>query len=89
MRDPDDWVRVRAVEALGQNRVASAVPELVTMMEGSNLLVQLKITEALGRIGGDMAFQALLGFMSYDSSEVQAAAAVAVDRIRGEEEPLV
>ena len=55
-------------------------------MEHSNLLVQLKIAEALGQIGGDMAFQALLGFMSYESPEVQAAAAEAIDRIRGEEE---
>ena len=86
LEDPEDWVRVRAVEALGQNRVAAAVPKLVTMMENSNLLVQLKITEALGQIGGDVAFQALLGFMSYDSPEIQAAAAEAIDHIRGEEE---
>ena len=86
LNDPDDWVRVRAVEALGQNRVTEAAPVLVSLMERVGLLVQLKIAEALGHIGGDVAFRALLGFMSYDSPEVQAAAAEAVAWIRQEEE---
>ena len=66
--------------------MTEAAPVLVSLMEQVGLLVQLKIAEALGHIGGDVAFRALLGFMSYDSPEVQAAAAEAVAWIRQEEE---
>ncbi len=83
--DPDDWVRIRAIEALARRRMVSAVPHLVKMLETSGLMVMLKIIEALGAIGDNVAFRTLLGVMGHEEPEVQQAAAEAIARIREEQ----
>jgi HEAT repeat protein len=82
--DRDDWVRIRAIEAFGRRRMALAVPRLVEMLENSHLMVTLKIIEALGIIGDNVAFRTLLGQMGHEELEVQQAAAEAIARIREE-----
>ena len=83
--DPDDWVRIRAIEALSRRRMVSVVPHLVRMLETSEIMVTLKIIEALGAIGDNVAFRTLLGVMGHEDPEVQQAAAEAIARIREEQ----
>jgi HEAT repeat protein len=83
--DQDDWVRIRVVDAFARWRLAAAVPRLVQMLEHSNLMVTLKIIEALGAIGDTVSFRTLLGQMGHDEPEVQQAAAEAIARIREEQ----
>jgi HEAT repeat protein len=85
LNDQDDWVRIRAIGALGQRRLAAAVPHLVEMLEHSHIMVTLKIIEALGAIGDNVSFQTLLGQMEHEDPEVQHAAATAIARIREEQ----
>jgi len=85
LNDPDDWVRIRIVEAFGRWRLTEAVPRLVEMLEHSNLMVTLKIVESLGAIGDNVCFRTLLGQMEHDEPEVQQAAAEAIAHIREEQ----
>ena len=79
--DTDDWVKIRALEALGGYKVTSAIPTIVEMMQNNETLVQLKIIHTLALIGGDLAFQALFGFMSCENVEIQQAAQEAIASI--------
>jgi HEAT repeat protein len=85
LEDQDDWVRIRAIDIFGRRHMAQAVPLLVGMLEAGNLLVTLKIVEALGYIGGKVSFRTLLGLMAHEAPEVQQAAAEAIARIREEQ----
>ncbi|MDR2820593.1 MAG: HEAT repeat domain-containing protein [Desulfovibrio sp.] len=86
LQDENEWVRIRAIEALGVNRTVEAVPTLSDMLENASTMVALKIIESLGKIGGNKAFNVLLGFMSHEDPEIQRAAADAVTIIQAEQE---
>ncbi len=68
--DADDWIRIRAVEALGRLRVADAVKDLAPLLQKNNPLISIKVIEALGMIGGQAAFQILLGMLNNDDPEL-------------------
>lgn len=82
--DSDDWVRIRAMEALGDRVDAEAIPKLVSLLESPNKLVILKVIETLGRIGGKVAFRALLEVLSSDDQEIMEAAEAAIAAIQEE-----
>lgn len=79
--DEDVWVQVRAVEALSLSRTDDVAKRLVEHMEGAGSLVLLKIVNALGEMGGNIAFRALLALMEHEDHEVQHAAEAAISRI--------
>ena len=79
-------VRIRAIEALGVNKNTEAVPTLAQMLEHASPMIAFKIIEALGRIGGNVAFSVLLGMMDHEDLEIQHAAADAVAAIQAEQE---
>lgn len=86
LTDAYDWVRVRAVEALGNLRVADAVPDLAAMLQDGNRLISLKIVWALGRIGGPAAFQILMDVLNSDDQELVSAAEEAIEYLQEHEE---
>jgi len=80
--DEDDWVRIRAVEALGERADANALPSIVPLLESDNKLLVLKVIQALGAIGGKTAFRSLLAMVDSDDPEMQEAAEEALARIK-------
>ena len=60
------------------NKNTEAVPTLAQMLEHASPMIAFKIIEALGRIGGNVAFSVLLGMMDHEDLEIQHAAADAV-----------
>ena len=80
--DIDPWVRVRCAERLGENRIAQAVEPLVRMLHDENHLIILKAIEALGKIGGESAFRALLPVLEHRDHDLQEAAEEAVNAIQ-------
>lgn len=89
LTDNYDWVRVRAVEALGEKRVRDAIPDLAPMLEQGSQLIALKVIWALGRIGGKAAFQILMDALNSDDPELINAAEEAIVFLQeGEEERL-
>ncbi|SMP70960.1 HEAT repeat [Desulfonatronum zhilinae] len=85
--DADDWIRIRAVEALGRLQVADAVKDLAPLLQENNPLISIKVIEALGMIGNQAAFQVLLSMLDSDDSElinaVEDAIAVLQEREEG------
>ncbi|SDB43479.1 HEAT repeat [Desulfonatronum thiosulfatophilum] len=86
LRDGDDWVRVRAVEALAGRRVLDAVPDLIALLQEQNTILSIKVVEALGQIGGQAAFQTLLALLGSDDQELVAVAEEAVIMLQEREE---
>lgn len=86
LRDENDWVKIRAMEALGAQKIAECVPVLAQILENGSPIVALKSIETLGKIGGNIAFGVLLGIMSHEDPEIQHAAADAVAAIQAEQE---
>lgn len=86
LTDDHDWVRVRAVEALGAKRVRDAIPNLVGLLQEGNQLIALKVIWALGRIGGQAAFQILLDVLNSDDPELINAAEEAIVFLQESEE---
>lgn len=85
LQDADDWVIVRAIEALGKKRSKGGVSHLIELLESDSPLVRLKAVEALGDIGGKAAFRSLLALMDADDPELQEAAQEAAEKIRQNE----
>jgi len=79
--DADDWVRIRAMEALGQARATDAVPRIVPMVDGDNPLLAIKAVETLGRMGGQAAMRTLLTALTHPDPHIQAAAERALDAL--------
>ena len=79
--DADPWVRVRSAERLGESKVSEAVEPLVTMLNDDNTLVVIKAVQALGMIGGESAFRALLPLLEHPDKDVSEAADEAVNAI--------
>ena len=71
---------------MGVHKLADAVPYLTQLFETANPMVSYKIIEALGMIGGNVAFSVLLGLMNSEDPEIQHAAAEAVAAIQAEQE---
>jgi HEAT repeat protein len=84
LHDDDDWVLLRTIEALARTKSPDVALKLMEKFEGSSRMVQMKIIEAFGEIGGSVAFQALLNLMDTDDPEIQEAADTAASRIRDE-----
>jgi HEAT repeat protein len=84
--DADDWVKVRALEVLGQNKVVAAIPDVMILLEYPNKLVAIRAIECLGSIGGTAAFQALLSISNSEDFELMEAAEAAISRIQEEQE---
>ncbi len=82
--DPDDWVRIRAMDALGTHRVKEALEKLVALLSSDNKLLVLKVIENLGEIGGQSAFRILLDLAHSEDPEIQTAAHEAVLKIQEE-----
>ncbi|MDL2316613.1 HEAT repeat domain-containing protein [Desulfovibrio sp. OttesenSCG-928-A18] len=81
LEDADPWVRGRCAEGLGENRISEAVAPLVGMLEDENLLVVIKAMGALGKIGGEAAFRALLPMLDNPDRDLREAAEEAVGEI--------
>ncbi len=86
LTDGHDWVRVRAVEALGAKRVRDAIPNLAGLLQEGNQLIALKVIWALGRIGGQAAFQILMDVLNSDDQELINAAEEAIVFLQENEE---
>ncbi len=71
LKDEDDWVRVRALEALGRLRVEAVIPQILEIIQGENILLAIKAVDAMVEIGGDQAFNALLGALESGSPDLQ------------------
>lgn len=84
--DDDDWVKVRALEVLGQHKVVAAIPDVMILLEYPNKLVAIRAIECLGSIGGTAAFQALLSISNSEDYELMEAAEAAISRIQEEQE---
>ncbi|MDR0338886.1 MAG: HEAT repeat domain-containing protein [Desulfovibrio sp.] len=72
--DVDPWVRVRCAERLGEQKITEAIAPLVGMLSDDNQLVVIKSISALGMIGGEAAFRALLPFLEHEDRDVSEAA---------------
>lgn len=81
LADPDPWVRVRCAERLGENKVLDAVEPLIDMLQDDNTLVVIKAAAALGMLGGETAFRALLPLLDHPDRDVSEAAEEAVNAI--------
>ena len=84
--DSEDWVRVRALEALGHLKVEGAVPEILEIIRGENILLAIKAVDALVEIGGDQAFNALLGALESGNPDLQNAVEEALAKLDEQKE---
>ncbi len=82
LEDNNEWVCIRAIEALGSQRTENSVGQLLAHFEKASLMVSLKIIETLAQIGGNVAFRALLDMMHHEDPEIQNAAAEAIERLK-------
>lgn len=80
--DRDEWVRIRAIEALGGKNAGQAVPEIISLWEGSSKLQKIKIIQTLGHVGGQGSFRALLNILDDPDPEIQDAAEKALDELQ-------
>jgi HEAT repeat protein len=86
LEDADDWIRIRAIEALGRLRVPDAVKDLAPLLQMNNPLISIKVIEALGMIGDQAAFQILLGMLNSDDPELINAVEDAIAMLQEREE---
>ena len=76
LRDSDLWVRHRAVERLGGDRITEAVPALVRIatLRSNPTPLRCATVKALGRIGGAQAQDVLSQLLNDEESELHEAA---------------
>lgn len=84
LADDDDWVRIRAIDALAGLQKPGHAIRIIPLLEDGNHLVVIKAVGALGRIGGQAAFRALLNMLSTDDPEIQGAVEQALDELQRE-----
>jgi len=82
LNDSDDWVKIRAMEALAMRSAKEAIPDLVGLLDSPNKLVALKVIETMGEIGGKVAFRALLEILNAEDQELAEAAESAISKIQ-------
>jgi HEAT repeat protein len=80
--DPAPWVQARCIERLGEQGIPEAEERLIELLGSGNHLVVLKSIEALGKLGGEAAFRAILPFLEDPDPDLQEAAEQAVNSIR-------
>ena len=80
--DDDRSVRIRAAQALGRTRSASAVGPLTEALRDESSEVRLRAVQGLGWTGDDSAISALTGALEDPIAEVRSAAARSLDLIR-------
>ena len=80
----DDWVKTRAIEALGERRVQAAVSDLITLLDYPFQVVPVKAVKALGKIRGEAAFKALIGLLGASDGELQAVVAFTLENMQNE-----
>ncbi|TVR01388.1 MAG: HEAT repeat domain-containing protein [Desulfovibrionales bacterium] len=86
LNDTDDWVRVRAIEALGRLRQTESLEKIAVLLHEENSLITLKIVEALGLIGGPRAFQILLGLLNNDDPELINTVEIAIAHLQEQDQ---
>ena len=79
--DEDDWVKARSLEALATRKVKDALPRIIPLLQSPNQLVRLKVVEALGEIGGQVAFRVLLDVLAGEDEDIQMAAQEALAKL--------
>ncbi len=80
--DENEWVCIRAIEALGALMSENIAEQLVDRLKSATPMVTFKIIEVLAGIGGDVAFTALRNLMSHEDLEIQYAATAAIEKIQ-------
>lgn len=86
LEDNDSWVVIRAIEALIDYKTEEvAVLAIIRRLENADVLVTMKIIEALGIIGGKLAFQALLTLINHENPDIQQAVSDALSYIQEEQ----
>jgi hypothetical protein len=79
--DPNDSVRQRAIEALGEQGDRQAAEHLVTILNDSNQSLRRAAAEALGRIGDPQAVDSLVALLGDSNGRIRQAAVEALGRI--------
>ncbi len=82
LNDQDDWVKIRALEAIAVQQPADGVAHISPLLEMPNTLVALKAVEALGFIGGSTAFKVLLDVSHCDNPELATAAEAEIEKLQ-------
>lgn len=76
LKDPDWWIAIAAADVLGKARDPSSVPVLAEALQRED--VRWAAVEALGRIGGPQALQALVGLTRDERPEIRIEALAAL-----------
>jgi len=81
VRDPDMWVRTRAVEQLVKLHDRDSCSLLIQVLKDSPIPLQLVIMSALGTIGNSHALETLREMQSHEEPEIQEAAGDALRQL--------
>lgn len=81
LKDPDMWVRLHAVRALGRSLRQDLVGSLKPMLQDREVPVLLAAVEALARIGGREAFGVLSTLLEHENDSVRQAAVEALENL--------
>jgi HEAT repeat protein len=82
LQDEDDWVKVRALEALAKLPGQITTETVVSLLETSNKLLKIKAIETLEKIGGERAFKLLLQVLQEEDADIRQSAEQALDRMK-------
>jgi len=82
LQDEDDWVKVRALEALAKMPGQITTDTVVSLLETSNKLLTIKAIETLEKIGGERAFKRLLQVLQEEDADIRQTAEQALDRMK-------
>ncbi len=82
LEDENDWVCIRAIEALMALHSNDFIPILLEKLTHATPMVTLKIIEVLAEFGGEDAFKALLELVQSDIVEIQQAATEAIAKVK-------
>ncbi len=80
--DENDWVCIRAIEALSALHTNNLISILLEKLPHASPMVTLKIIDVLAEVGGEEAFKALLELVQSDIAEIQQAATEAISKVK-------
>ncbi len=80
--DENDWVCIRAIEALSALHTENLVSILLEKRKKTSPMVTLKIIEVFAELGGEAAFKDLLELVQSDIVEIQQAATEAIAKVK-------
>ncbi len=86
IKDPDMWVRTRAVEQLVKLHDVNACQMLTCILKDSPVPLQIAIVTALGVIGNSSVVEILREMQSHEESEIEEAALRSLSKIRDRRE---